>query len=134
MTFTFAYKEHTFEIDVNNEKIECTERGVRKDYYDNVYRIGCNKEIFYSADSNGNVIAYNITKRVEDWYEHMVTLTLSSLKDIRVNMDMYHWVDDEDNTIMYFADKDNALGALREIAEKANKVVQNCLKSMDIFI
>jgi hypothetical protein len=34
---------------------------------------------------------------------------------------------------MYFADKDNALSALREIAEKANKVIQNCLKSMDIF-
>ena len=90
-------------------------------------------EQIYSVDSNGNVIVYNITKRVEDWYEHMVTLTLSRLKDIRVNMDMYYWVDDEDNTIMYFADKDNALSALREIAEKANKVIQNCLKSMDIF-
>ncbi len=90
-------------------------------------------EQIFSVDSNGDVIAYNITKRVEDWYEHRVTLTLSSLKDIRVNMDMYYWVDDEDNTIMYFADKDNALSALREIAEKANKVIQNCLKSMDIF-
>ena len=90
-------------------------------------------EQIYSVDSNGNVIVYNITKRVEDWYEHTVTLTLSSLKDICFNMDMYHWVDDEDNTIMYFADKDNALSALREIAEKANKVIHNCLKSMDIF-
>lgn len=89
-------------------------------------------EQIFSVDSNGNVIAYNITKRVEDWYEHMVTLSLSGLKDIRVNMDMYSWVG-EDNTIMYFADKDNALSALREIAEKANKVIQNCLKSMDIF-
>jgi acid phosphatase class B len=89
-------------------------------------------EQIYSVDSDGNVIAYNITKRVEDWYEHMVTLSLSGLKDIRVNMDMYSWVG-EDNTIMYFADKDNALSALREIAEKANKVIQNCLKSMDIF-
>ena len=91
-------------------------------------------EQIFSVDSNGNVIAYNITKRVEDWYEHMVALSLSGLKDIHVNMDMYHWVDDEDNTIMYFADKDNALGALREISEKANKIVQNCLKSMNIFI
>ena len=90
-------------------------------------------EHIYSVDSNGNVIAYNVTKRVEDWYEHIVTFSLSELKDIRVNMDMYCWVDDEDNTIMYFADKDNALSALREIAEKANKVIQNCLKSMDIF-
>lgn len=57
MTFTFAYKEHTFEIDVNNEKIECTERGVRKDYYDNVYRIGCNKEIFYSVISKACWVA-----------------------------------------------------------------------------
>ena len=89
-------------------------------------------EQIFSVDSDGNVIAYNITKRVEDWYEHRVTLYLSGLKDIRVNMDMYSWVG-EDNTIMYFADKDNALSALREIAEKANKVVQNCLKSMDIF-
>ena len=89
-------------------------------------------EQIFSVDSNGNVIAYNITKRVEDWYEHRVTLYLSGLKDIRVNMDMYSWVG-EDNTIMYFADKDNALSALREIAEKANKVIQNCLKSMDIF-
>ena len=91
-------------------------------------------EQIYSVDSNGNVIVYNITKKFEDWYEHTVTLTLSSLKDICVNMDMYYWVDDEDNTIMYFADKDIALRALREIAEKANKVIQNCLKSMDIFI
>ena len=90
-------------------------------------------EHIYSVDSNGNVIAYNVTKRVEDWYEHIVTFSLSELKDIRVNMDMYCWVDDEDNTIMYFADKDNALSALREIAEKANRVIQNCLKSMDIF-
>lgn len=87
----------------------------------------------FSVDSDGNVIAYNITKKVEDWYEHMVTFSLSDLKDIRVNMDMRYWVDDEDNTIMYFADKDNALSALREIAEAANKVIQNCLKSMDIF-
>ena len=90
-------------------------------------------EQIFSVDSNGNVITYNITKKVEDWYEHMVTLSLSGLKDIRVNMDMYYWVDDEDNTIMYFADKDIALSALREIAEKANKVIQNCLKSMNIF-
>lgn len=89
-------------------------------------------EQIFSVDSDGNVIAYNITKRVEDWYEHRVTLYLSGLKDICVNMDMYSWVG-EDNTIMYFADKDNALSALREIAEKANKVIQNCLKSMDIF-
>ena len=89
-------------------------------------------EQIFSVDSNGNVIAYNITKRVEDWFEHMVTLSLSGLKDIRVNMDMYHWVDD-DNTLAYFADKDNALSTLREIAEDANKVIQNCLKSMDIF-
>ena len=89
-------------------------------------------EQIYSVDSNGNVIVYNITKKFEDWYEHMVTLSLSGLKDIRVNMDMYSWVS-EDNTIMYFADKDIALRALREIAEKANKVIQNCLKSMDIF-
>lgn len=87
----------------------------------------------FSVDSDGNVIAYNITKKVEDWYEHIVTLSLSDLKDIRVNMDMCYWVDDEDNTIMYFADKDNALSALREIAEAANKVIQNYLKSMDIF-
>ena len=93
-------------------------------------------EQIFSVDSDGNVIAYNITERVEDWYEHRVTLYLSGLKNIRVNMDMYHWVgeeEEEDNTIMYFADKDNALSALREIAEKANKVIQNCLKSMDIF-
>lgn len=90
-------------------------------------------EHIFSVDSNGNVIAYNVTKRVEDWYEHTVTFSLSGLKDIKVNMDMSYWVDDEDNTIMYFADKDNALGALREIAEEANKVIQNCLKSMDVF-
>ena len=90
-------------------------------------------EHIFSVDSNGNVVMYNVLKKIEDWYEHMVTFSLSR-KDIRVNMDMYHWVDDEDNTIMYFADKDNALGALREIAEKANKVAQNCLKSMNIFI
>jgi hypothetical protein len=90
-------------------------------------------EQIFSIDSNGNVIAYNITKRVEDWYEHMVTLSLSDLKDIRVNMDMYSWTDNEDNTIMYFADKDNALSALREIAEEANKLIQNCLKNMGIF-
>lgn len=90
-------------------------------------------EHIFSVDRNGNVIAYNITKRVEDWYEHTVTFSLSGLKDIKVNMDMSYWVDDEDNTIMYFADKDNALGALREIAEKANNVIQNCLKSMDVF-
>ena len=57
MTFTFTYKEHTFEIDVNNEKIECTERGVRKDYYDNVYRIGCDKELFYSVISKAYWVA-----------------------------------------------------------------------------
>ena len=90
-------------------------------------------EQIFSIDSNGNVIAYNITKRVEDWYEHKVTLSLSDLKDIRVNMDMYSWTDNEDNTIMYFADKDNALSALREIAEEANKLIQNCLKNIDIF-
>lgn len=90
-------------------------------------------EQIFSVDSNGNVIAYIITKRVEDWYEHMVTLCLSELKDIRVNMDMYSWVDDEDNTIMYFADKDNALSALRKKAEKAMKVIQNCLNNMVIF-
>lgn len=49
MTFPFTYKKHTFEIDVNYEKIECTERGIRKDYYDNVYRIGCDKELCYSV-------------------------------------------------------------------------------------
>lgn len=87
----------------------------------------------FSVDTNGNVIAYNITKKVEDWYEHMVTLSLSNLKDIRVNMDMRYWFDDEDNNIAYFADKDDALSALREIAEDANKVIQNCLKSMVIF-
>ena len=90
-------------------------------------------EHIFSVDSNGNVVAYNVTKRVEDWYEYMVTFSLSNLKDIRVNMDRRYWVDDDDNTIMYFADKDNALSALREIAEEANKVIQNCLKSMDIF-
>lgn len=89
-------------------------------------------EQIFSVDSDGNVIAYNITQRVEDWYEHRVTLYLSGLTDIRVNMDMWSWVG-EDNTIMYFADKDNALSALREIAEKANKVIQNCLKSMEFF-
>lgn len=57
MTFTFTYKEHTFEIDVNNEKIECTERGVRKDYYDNVYRIGCDKELYYSVISKACWVA-----------------------------------------------------------------------------
>lgn len=87
----------------------------------------------FSVDTNGNVIAYNITKKVEDWYEHIVTLSLSNLKDIRVNMDMRYWVDYEDNNIAYFADKDDALSALREIAEDANRVIQNCLKSMVIF-
>ena len=57
MTFTFTYKEHTFEIDVNNEKIECTERGVRKDYYDNVYRISCDKELYYSVISKACWVA-----------------------------------------------------------------------------
>jgi hypothetical protein len=90
-------------------------------------------EQIFSVDSNGNVIAYNITKRVEDWYEHMVTLSLSDLKDIRVNMDMYSWTDNEDNAIIYFADKDNALSTLREIVEEANKLIQNCLKNIDIF-
>ena len=89
-------------------------------------------EHIFSVDSNGNVVMYNVLKKIEDWYEHMASFSLSK-KDIRVNMDMYDWVDDEDNTIRYFADKDNALSALREIAEKANKVIQNCLKSMDIF-
>ena len=89
-------------------------------------------EHIYSVDNYGNVVAHNVIKKVEDWYEHMATFYLST-KDIRVNMDMYGWIDDEDNTIMYFADKDNALRALREIAEKANEVIQNCLKSMDIF-
>ena len=87
----------------------------------------------FSVDTNGNVIAYNITKKVEDWYEHMVILSLSNLKNIRVNMDMRYSFDDEDNNIAYFADKDDALSALREIAEDANKVIQNCLKSMVIF-
>lgn len=87
----------------------------------------------FSVDTNGNVITYNITKKVEDWYEHMVTFSFSNLKDIRVNMDMRYWFDDEDNNIAYFADKDDALSALREIAEDANKVIQNCLKSMVIF-
>ena len=86
----------------------------------------------YSVDSNGNVVMYNVFKKIEDWYEHTATFSLSK-KDIRVNMDMYGWIDEEDNTIMYFADKDNALRALREIAETANEVIQNCLKSMDIF-
>lgn len=90
-------------------------------------------EQIFSVDSNGNAVAYNVTKRVEDWYEHMVTFSLSGLKDIKVNMDMSYWVDDEDNTIMYFADKDNALGALRKLAEEANNVIQNCLKSLAIF-
>lgn len=90
-------------------------------------------DTIFSVDTNGNVIAYNITKKVENWYEHMVTLSLSNLKDIRVNMDMRYWVDYEDNNIAYFADKDDALSALREIAEDANKVIQNCLKSMVIF-
>lgn len=90
-------------------------------------------DTIFSVDTNGNVIAYNITKKFEDWYEHMVTLSLSNLKDIRVNMDMRYSFDDEDNNIAYFADKDDALGALREIAEDANKVIQNCLKSMVIF-
>jgi hypothetical protein len=57
MIFTFTYKEHTFEIDVNYEKIECTERGVRKDYYDNVYRIGCDKELYYSVISKACWVA-----------------------------------------------------------------------------
>jgi hypothetical protein len=86
----------------------------------------------YSVDSNGNVIAYNVRKKVEDWYEHMVTFSLSN-RDIRVNMDMYDWVDDDDNTIRYFADKELALSALRDMAEKANKIIQNCLKNMYIF-
>lgn len=87
----------------------------------------------YSVDSNGNVIAYIVRKKVDDWYEHMVTFSLSGLKDIRVNMDMYDWVDDDDNTIRYFADKELALSALRDMAEKANKIIQNCLKNMYIF-
>ena len=86
----------------------------------------------FSVDNNGNVVMYNVLKKIEDWYEHMVTFSLSK-KDIRVNMDMYYWVDDEDDTIIYFADKDNALNALRKKAEKANKVIQNCLNSMNIF-
>lgn len=89
-------------------------------------------EQIFSVDSNGNVVAHKVIKKVEDWYEHMTTFSLPT-KDIRVNMDMYHWVDDDDNTLAYFADKDNALSTLREIAEEANKVIQNCLKSMDIF-
>jgi hypothetical protein len=89
-------------------------------------------EQIFSVDSNGNVVTHNVFKKVEDWYEHMTTFSLLT-KDIRVNMDMYYWVDDDDNTLMYFADKNNALSALREIAEEANKVIQNCLRSMDIF-
>ena len=57
MTFPFTYKEHTFEIYVNYEKIECTERGIRKDYYDNVYRIGCDKELYYSVISKACWVA-----------------------------------------------------------------------------
>lgn len=89
-------------------------------------------EHIFSVNSNGNVVMYNVLKKIDDWYEHMATFSLSA-KDIRVNMDMYEWVDDDDNTIRYFADKDNALSALREIAEKANKVIQNCLNNMAIF-
>ena len=51
MTFTFTYKEHTFEIDVNREKVECFERGVRREIYDNVFRFSCDKEINYSIIS-----------------------------------------------------------------------------------
>ena len=90
-------------------------------------------EQIFSVNSNGNVIAYKVTKKIEDWYEHMATFSLSGLKDIRVNMDMYDWVEDYDFTIRYYADKDNALRKLRKIAENANEVIQNCLKSMDIF-
>lgn len=57
MIYTFTYKEHTFEIEVNNELIQCTERGVRKDYYDNVYRIGCDKELYYSVISKACWVA-----------------------------------------------------------------------------
>lgn len=91
-------------------------------------------EQIYSIDSKGNVIVYFITKKVEDWYEHTVTLSLSGLKDIRVNMDMAEWVDDDDNQICYFADKDFALDKLREIAKIANNLLQNCLISMDILM
>lgn len=45
--YKFVYKEHTFEIGVSYEKILCTERGIRKDYYDNIFRFSCNKEINY---------------------------------------------------------------------------------------
>ena len=91
-------------------------------------------EYIFSVDSNGNAIAHNVTKRVEDWYEHTATFSLSGLKDIKVNMDMAYWVDDDGyDTIMYFADKDDALGALRKLAEEANNVIQNCLKSLAIF-
>ena len=69
MTFTFAYKEHTFEIDVNNEKIECTERGVRKDFYDNVYRIGCDKELNYSIVSKACWVA--TSKDIEALFERL---------------------------------------------------------------
>ena len=89
-------------------------------------------EQIFSVDSNGNVVAHNVIKKVEDWYEHMATFSFPT-RDIRANMGMYDWIEEDDYTIRYFADKDNALREVREIAEKANKVVQNCLKSMDIF-
>lgn len=45
--YNFTYKDHTFEIGVSYENILCTERGIRKDYQDYIFRFSCDKEINY---------------------------------------------------------------------------------------
>ena len=49
MVYNFSYREHNFEIEVNNEKIITISKGERKERITEVFSFSCDREINYSV-------------------------------------------------------------------------------------
>ena len=86
----------------------------------------------YSVTADG-VVRKNIIFGIQGyWFSGEVKFTFTNgSKSLRFNKDNKADVDDYDT--MYFANTEDALSYLNGLADTANEVIQNCLKSLKLF-
>lgn len=89
-------------------------------------------EALYSVTADG-VVRKHIIYGIQDYqFANEVKFTFTDgSKSLRFKKDNKADVDDYD--IMYFANTEDALSYLNGLADTANEVIQNCLKSLKLF-
>jgi len=86
----------------------------------------------YSVTADG-VVRKHIIYGIQDFqFTNEVKFTFTDgSTSLKINKDYKAYADDYDT--MYFANTEDTLSYLNDLADTANEVIQNCLESMKLF-